>query len=429
MTFIARTQPKINAVLHSPTRWYQLIFRYSKWLSSGLVMSLCLSLQAEEAKAVAFTFTNIADSRGSFSDFYIPLGERVFVSDPAINDKGTVVFQAFLDAGGEGIFTGSGGETTTIATTSGSFRRFADIEPTINDDGTVAFFAGLDTGGQGIFTSRGGEIAEVADLSSSTFVYNPAINDDGTVAFATSDPSPGGSGIFTTTTGEDTTTIVGDSSPFFASVSDPAINNEGTVAFRATLDAEGDGIFTSSGGEITTIVDNSGSFNSLTNPVINNEGTVAFQAQYEMGGRGIFTGSGGETTTIADNSGDFSSFIDLALNEQGTVAFQAALDAGGEGIFIGSDLVADKVIATGDSLFGSTVTSLFFQNIGLNNSGQIVFTAGLADGTQGVFRAEPIPEPSEALGTLAFGVLGVRYMLKRKQKYAQAQTEKTPVAN
>lgn len=124
-------------------------------------MSLCLSLQAEEAKAVAFTFTNIADSRGSFSDFYIP-GETVFASAPAINNKGTVVFQSFLDAGGEGIFTGSGGETTTIANTSGSFSRFAGVDPAINDDGTVAFFAGLDTGGQGIFTSSGGEIAEVA---------------------------------------------------------------------------------------------------------------------------------------------------------------------------------------------------------------------------------------------------------------------------
>ncbi|PSB26076.1 exosortase [Chlorogloea sp. CCALA 695] len=387
-------------------------------MSSGLVISLGLSLQAEEAKAVAFTFTNIADSRGSFSDFYIPLGDGVFVSDPAINDKGTVVFQSFLDAGGEGIFTGSGGETTTIANTSGSFSRFADNEPTINNEGTVAFFAGLDTGGQGIFTSSGGEIAEVADLSdlsSSTFVYNPAINDEGTVAFSTS--GPGGSGILTSS-GSETTKVVDNSSPFFASVSDPAINNDGTVAFRATLeDAEGQGIFTSSGGEITTIVDNSGSFDSIINPVINNEGTVAFEARLDdTGGNGIFTGSGGETTTIADNSGAFSSFIDLALNDQGTVAFQAALDAGGEGIFTGSDLFADKVIATGDSLFGSTVTSLFFQNNGLNNSGQIVFTAGLADGTQGVFRAEPVPEPSEALGTLALGVLGVRYLLKRKQK-------------
>lgn len=418
MTFIARKHPKINEVLHPSPEWDQLILRYSRWLSSSLVMSLCLSLQAEETKAVTFTFTNIADSKGSFSEFYIPLGERVFVSDPAINDQGTVVFQSFLDAGGEGIFTGSGGETTTIATTSGSFSRFADIEPTINDDGTVAFFAGLDTEDQGIFTSSSGEIAEVADLSSSTFVYAPAINDQGTVAFATADPSPGGSGIFTSS-GGNTMTIVDDSSPLFASVSDPAINNKGTVAFRADLDAEGNGIFTSSGGEITTIVDNSGSFNSITNPVINNEGTVAFQARYEMGGRGIFTGSGGETTTIADNSGAFDSFIDLALNDEGTVAFQAALDAGGEGIFTGSDLVADKVIATGDSLFGSTVTNLFFQNNGLNSSGQIVFTAGLADGTQGVFRAEPIPEPSEALGTLAFGVLGIRYMLKRKQKKQQ----------
>jgi hypothetical protein len=149
---------------------------------------------------------------------------------------------------------------------------------------------------------------------------------------------------------------------------------------------------------------------------INDEGTVAFRAFLDAGGRGIFTGSGGEITTIVDDSGAFRGFNSMALNDEGAVVFQAVLDAGGEGIFTGSDLVADKVIATGDSLFGSTVTSLFFQKNGLNNSGQIVFIAGLADGTQGVFRAEPVPEPSEALGTLAFGVLGIRYLLKRKQK-------------
>jgi hypothetical protein len=53
--------------------------------------------------------SNIADIGGPFS----------FFGDLALNDLGTVAFLAGLDAGGDGIFTGSGGPTTTIADTSG----------------------------------------------------------------------------------------------------------------------------------------------------------------------------------------------------------------------------------------------------------------------------------------------------------------------
>lgn len=60
--------------------------------------------------------------------------------------------------------------------------------------------------------------------------------------------------------------------------------------------------------------------------------------------------------------------------------------------------VTDKVIATGDLLFGSTVTSLFaFSNDFLNNSGQIVFHAQLADGFIVIARAEPISKPDTSI--------------------------------
>jgi hypothetical protein len=58
----------------------------------------------------------------------------------------------------------------------------------------------------------------------------------------------------------------------------------------------------------------------------------------------------------------------------------------------------------------------------LNNSGQIVFDAILADGTRGIYVATPVseptsvPEPASTFGLLAFGALGTGSMLKRKQK-------------
>ncbi len=51
------------------------------------------------------------------------------------------------------------------------------------------------------------------------------------------------------------------------------------------------------------------------------------------------------------------------------------------------------MIATGDSLAGSTVTDLnFLGRPGLNNLGQIAFYVKLANGEQAIYRAEPVAE-------------------------------------
>ncbi len=101
------------------------------------------------------------------------------------------------------------------------------------------------------------------------------------------------------------------------------------------------------------------------------------------------TKKGNTITTVADTSGDFKNFGTTSINDRGTVAFIANLDAGGEGIFTGNNPKTDKVIATGDSLFGYTVVDLDFASEGLNNSGQITFVAKLANNTQVVVRANP----------------------------------------
>ena len=100
-------------------------------------------------RAAAYSFTLIADSSSHYSFFVAPTA-------PSINAGGTVAFLSLLDAGGQGIFTGSGAVpnvTTTIANTSGPFNRFSS--PSINAGGVLALFAALDAGGQGIFTGTG----------------------------------------------------------------------------------------------------------------------------------------------------------------------------------------------------------------------------------------------------------------------------------
>ncbi|MBD1833727.1 hypothetical protein H6F61_13820 [Cyanobacteria bacterium FACHB-472] len=430
--------------------------------ASTVMMGLCLGFLADgEAQAASFNFTKIADTSGSFDSFrgqgiggYEPIS-----ATPAINNQGTVAFSAFLDAGGKGIFTGNGTTTTSIANTNSLFGGPPD-RPTvgyplaelgsfsINDVGNVAFEAILESSGAtGIFTSQGNFTLIESDFTS---VDSPSINNPGTVVFLEETSRFFGQTRITTSNSNSIASTYSCFPSFcppaaagdFERLSAPVVNDAGTIAFQARVyksdgfvplggiddDLTSSGIFTGNGtrdnGEIitNTIADSNGTFNSFSDPSINNSGTVAFSAVLDMGRSGVFTGNGTTTTTIADSSSAFNNFGTPSINNFGTVAFLAALDVGGSGIFTGNNPLKDKVIVTGDNLFGSTVQELSFYREGLNNSGQVAFFASLANGTSGIFRADPIiveppkdvPEPAGLLGLWAVGVWSATSALKRK---------------
>ncbi len=184
---------------------------------------------------------------------------------------------------------------------------------------------------------------------------------------------------------------------FFGSAS---INDGGTVAFRfhERVFQEGVGsvtlkyIMMSTGTTPTPVADSSGSYSGFGDPSLNDGGQLAFQGFLDAGGSEILRSDDGTTlTSIADTGGPFSFLYAVSLNDSGQVAFHASLDAGGIGIFTGPDPIADKVIAVGDPLATSTVTQIInFGREGLNAAGQVAFIARLADGTEGVFRADPV---------------------------------------
>jgi hypothetical protein len=382
----------------------------TKQLSIAKVISFGLVLLTT-SKASAITFTKIADTTAQFSSFGLY---------SAINDAGTVAFQAGLQAEGSGIFVGSGGETTTIANTSSDSPFSLFSKPVINDGNTVVFEANLKTIGSGIFTVSNGTIATIAESQQPRGVFgNPVINNQGTVVFSTNiNNSPA---IELSKSGG-TTTIV-DNSSAFTSFDDVAINNANNVAFSATfglVSPSSRGIFVYSSGPniglptTTTVANTQGDCSFVGNPAINDSTllTVAFNCTLKNGLTSVIGLSKGGTTTYIGGS-SFTFFDAPAINNAGTIAFEAGLSDGSFGIFTGSDPVLDKVIASGDSLLGSTVTNLFFSQNGLNNNDQVTFYAQLANGTSGIFRADldpdppttPVPEPDSVLGTVAAGVL------------------------
>lgn len=97
------------------------------------------------------------------------------------------------------------------------------------------------------------------------------------------------------------------------------------------------------------------------------------------------------------------------------------------GIFTGPDPIADRVIASGDSLFGSTVVGLDLKPTRLNDGGQIAFGASLADGRRVIARAEVVPEPSTftlfGLGTLAL----VRLSSRQQKAWSEVHSTRHPL--
>jgi len=328
-------------------------------------------------------FTNVADSTGPFSTF----------GTASLNETGGVAFFATLDSGDRGVFRGANVATDTVASSAGPFAATGwDNAPVIGNNGKVVFGADLDAGGYGIFTggnpatdtlgsttAAGGAFQHVIGSAMSRqgtqIFYHGRVGNIGFPANVYRGPNPAND-------------LVIDMLPLGGWATRIDVNDSGTVAFQNSGIYKGQ-----SNATIVPVAAGAGPYNAFqTDPAINNPGTVAFLAGLVAGGSGVFKGPNPATDTIADSAGPFSSFNSVDINDAGLVAFQAARDAGGSGIYVGPNLINDKVIATGDPLFGSTVSSVGFYR-GLNNNGDIAFAYQLANGQRGIAIAT-VPEPT-----------------------------------
>jgi len=346
------------------------------------VLALCFALAP--AVSHAWTFVNVIDSSGPYSEF----------APPGINAAGTSAFRAKLDGGGQAILVGDDSGGDVIATTAGDYDLFGPLV-TIGEDGTVFFYAE----GQiapGWFTGPN----PATDRIDPPEFGAPAVDAAGNVvALATIDNLRG---IYL---GSDA--LVDEDDGAFDFFGRPALNDTGTVAFRAQLDGGSDtGVYTVSllGGAATPIAETDGPFSFFYDEVaIDDAGTVVFQAGLDAlvgtNESGIFTGPNPATDTVVDTSGPFVLLDDPAIDEDGTVLFWGALADRG-GIYSGPDPDTDRVIGSYDPLFGSTVGNVNLRSEGFEN-GRLAFSYTLTDGRNGVAIALA-PEPGGA--TLATSV-------------------------
>jgi hypothetical protein len=330
------------------------------------------------------TFVIVAESGSHFCDF------TPYVA--SINNAGTVAFQAALAGGGTGVFTGHGGPVTTVAETAGG--RYASFysHPDITDDGALSVYATTPKAKQTVALLDHHQVGSTRDTGESfptVGPLGPTMNQAGSVAFRANHNS-GMSGVFVLKNDGAIVTIAETDGNFAGFHGLPVINRSGAVAFRADLKSGAKGIFSGHGGERTPVVETGEQFGDFSLfPSINDHGTVAFGATLTAGGVGVFTiGDGRLNTVVAP--GVFESVRNALINNSGQVTFAATPHGGTLGAFAGPDPVAGKVLALGDSLFGSTVAEFALNPVSVNDAGQIALRVRLADGRQFILRADPV---------------------------------------
>jgi hypothetical protein len=362
--------------------------------------------------AFGFTLLTLGGMAWGGAYQYIPIadttGPQALPEDWSINDSGAVVVQWLMDDNQVSLDLYEAGASRNIATadTGGGQTYFNLSFPGMNNLGQVSFLGVVNSPlSAQIVRDTAGSKATMASHTQAGDSFGTAtrINDSGMVVFEQRMASVAS---IQRTDGITSTTIAQVGQDGFQSLHDPEINNAGAVAFVAERN-DGMGVYVGNGTGFTTIADNSGPISTPSaGPFgLNNTGQVAFTATMDDGTRTIYVGDGLTLTPFVDSTSDFSDFYHVSLNDSGQVAFYGVLADGGGGIFTGPDTVADKVIAVGDPLFGSTVHRLGFLEHNFNNLGQIVFRYDLENGISGIAVAS-VPEPS-MLGMVAVAVLGL----------------------
>jgi hypothetical protein len=332
------------------------------------LLLVLLGCPAFAAPSGGFTFTKILDHAG-----------RTAFRGAALNEQGTVAITVAIEGAGDAVLVGDGRSLSIVAESAAGFFGPAAI----NNRGDVVFKE-VSREGSRILVSRNGRLSTLVDFDAFG-LGDPVINARGTVAFTAFRRSVGGQAVLALDRGQVTTiathmrailTLDINQRGQVLALTDPGLPPSSTLVV-------GDGRTTRIAADARALL--GGGF--FLQAVINDRGTVAFSAFLGESGRRIYLADPqGGLRTVITTDGPFEFLALGGLTNSGTPVFTASLDAGGTGVFVGPDPVADKVIATGDTLDGATVLQASVADV--NASGQILLWVTFEDGTVALYRTQ-----------------------------------------
>lgn len=363
----------------------------------GLALLAALTLAAlAPAFSVAgagYRFTKVVDSA---RDDFDPNN----FACASINNRGDIAFRAGRTTPDglnsfDGIYRANAdGSLTTIAEDPDRERfGFLGRNPSMNDSGQVSFAANLAPDfDQAILRGDGTTLTTIAETTGdfNFFGFDTSVNNAGEVAFK-AELDDFDEGLFSGSGGPVTThylnsadiSLDGQPRRFGGNDSRPSINNVGDIAFDESVQPDFDGgIFAGREGTFRTIQAPDPE-RSVREPVLNDAAVAAFETSFFANGQfvtAIVKDNGPTQTTVVDTTGPFGGFgfRPPSLNNHGRVAFLAQPDDfSSSGIFVGPRPKKDRVISTGDRLDRGIVSSLSFCEEGLNDSRQLAFIATL----------------------------------------------------
>lgn len=308
---------------------------------------------------------------------------------PSVNDAGLVAFQAALVDGGSGVFVGDGARTDAVVEPPAVAE--AVSHPDVNNAGEVSVYSVFADGVEAVVLHRGGRADVLADTWASFSgigPMGPTMNEFGAVSFRATDAA-GDPGVYVAdAAGVRSVAAARDGWTEFHGL--PVIAPAGEVVFRATRNAGPDGIYVHDEGSVRTVVETGPAFATLGRfPSVGSDGTVAFAATLRAGGAGVFTADADGTIRAVQRDGAFESYRGALIADASAVIRIATPRDGALGLFAGPNPDADRILALGDNLLGSTVTDLAANPVSMNARRQIAVRVALADGRQIILRGDP----------------------------------------
>jgi hypothetical protein len=387
----------------------------------SLVLLLAPAAQAASPKISTIVVAgDVAPDTGG--DTYLAFRPRAH-----IDGSGDIVFSSFLTGGGRRVDRWSAGGLTAIASTGdpvpGLAANWGTVEATgQNAEGDVAL-VGSPVGALGlaaVHVERSGAgtlLAQARDVpipgsagyDGAGLVSRPYAAEGAMTTFLYPSYLQG---VFVTRAGTDTTVAVeGTQGPggTYGFVGSADMSPSGDVVFVDSQIHAATGLYLFQSGVVTRVLapgdtapDTGGrTFVSFGRPSMTSTGRIVFWAGLDAfpGDRGIFVHDSGLGSLIALEGGaapgggtfaDLGSAFGPLMNESGEILFGAILADGREGIFLVDSEGSSRVVitgqpapGTGDGTFGD------IEGFGFNEDRQIVFVADVDDGTTafGVFRA------------------------------------------